>query len=564
MNYISDLIQFLLFLGTLTLLAYLTGNYFFKVVSGEKNILSTIMNKPEKFFYKIFGIDQSEEMDWKKYLWCVISFSIISIIIVVLLQMFQQYLPLNPQKLSNVEFFLSLNTAISFTTNTNWQAYAGETTLSYFVQMIGLNVQNFASAAVGISVLLALARAISIRKGRSLGNFWVDMIRTTSYLLLPLSFILSILLISQGVVQSFSSYVITKTIEGTQQIIPLGPVASQIAIKQLGTNGGGFFGANSAFPFENPTPLSNFLQAISILLIPAALVFTYGRIIGNKKHAWMLFGVMMIVFIAEVLVSYYSELSTSSFFQTSQLMEGKETRIGLFNSVLWSVATTAASNGSINSMNSSLSPISAFICLLNIQLGEVIFGGVGSGLYGMFLFILLTVFISGLMVGRTPEYFGKKIESFEIKWAIIGILIPSVVILFFTAIGVTTKQGLSSILNKGPHGFTEIMYAFSSGAGNNGSAFAGLNANTVFFNLSIGIAMLIGRFSVIFSVLAIAGNLIKKTITPETSGTLRTNNTLFAFLLLSIIMIVGALTFFPALSIGPVLEQLLSNKGITF
>jgi len=564
MNYLFDLLQFLLFLGVLTFLAYYIGNYFYKVVIGERNILSPIFNKPEKLIYKIFRIDENEQMSWKTYLWSVLAFSFISFVAVLLVQLFQQYLPLNPQNLSNVEFFLSLNTTISFITNTNWQSYSGETTLSYFVQMIGLAVQNFVSAAVGIAVLLALSRAISIRKGTTLGNFWVDITRTVLYLLLPLSVILSVLLISQGVVQTFSSYVTATTLEGLEQVIPLGPAASQIAIKQLGTNGGGFFGVNSAFPFENFTPFSNFLQVLSILLLPAALVFTYGRILGNKKHAWMIFGVMMFVFIAGVVVSYWSEVSTSSAFHTSQLMEGKETRFGVFNSVLWSVATTVASNGSVNAMHSSLSPIAGFVTLLNMQLGEIIFGGVGSGLYGMFIFILLTVFISGLMVGRTPEYFGKKIEAYEIKWAIVGVLIPSVVILFFTAIGVTTNQGLSSILNKGPHGFSEILYTFTSGAGNNGSAFAGLSANTTFYNIMIGLAMLIGRFGVIIPVLAIAGNLVKKNIAPETAGTLPTNTLLFAFLLLSVIMIVGALTFFPALSIGPIIEHFLVNSGITF
>jgi K+-transporting ATPase ATPase A chain len=564
MNYLLDFFQFILFLGLLTFLAYYIGNYFYKVVIGEKNILSPLLLKPEKLIYKIFRIDENEQMSWKTYLWSVLAFSFISFIAVLLMQLFQQYLPLNPQKLPNVEFLLALNTAISFVTNTNWQAYSGETTLSYFVQMAGLTVQNFASAAAGIAILLALSRAISFRKGTTLGNFWVDLTRTVLYLLLPLAIILSIILISQGVVQTFSSYAVAKTIEGAQQVIPLGPAASQIAIKQLGTNGGGFFGVNSAFPFENFTPFSNFLQVLSILLIPASLVFTYGRMLGNKKHAWMIFGVMMFVFISGVTFSYWSEVSASSTYHTSQLMEGKEARFGVFNSILWSVATTVASNGSVNAMLDSLSPLSGFVTLLNMQLGEIIFGGVGSGLYAMLLFILLTVFISGLMVGRTPEYFGKKIESYEIKWAIIGILIPSVVVLFFTAIGATTNPGLASILNKGPHGFSEILYAFSSGAGNNGSAFAGLNANTVFYNVMVSIAMLLGRFGVIIPVLAIAGNLVKKNIAPDTAGTLRTDNPLFAFLLLSVILIVGALTFFPALSIGPIIEHFLVQSGTTF
>lgn len=564
MNYFYDLLQFVLFLGILTTLAYFLGNYFFKVISGERNLLSPIFKTPEKIIYKILRVDINEKMDWKTYVFSVIAFSFFSLIFVLVIQLFQLLLPLNPQNLSNVEFYLALNTAISFITNTNWQAYSGETTLSYFSQMVALTVQNFVSAAAGISVLLALARAISSRKEKTIGNFWVDLTRSTLYLLLPLSVILSLILISQGVVQTFSPYSTITTLEGAQQTIPLGPAASQIAIKQLGTNGGGFFGVNSAFPFENSTPLSNFLQVLSILLLPASLVFTYGKILGNKKHAWTIYAVMMFVFISGVAISYWSEVSSSSSFQTTQMMEGKETRFGVFNSVLWSVATTAASNGSVNSMHSSLSPISGLVSILNIQLGEIIFGGVGSGMYGMFLFILLTVFISGLMVGRTPEYCGKKIEAYEIKWAIVGILIPSVIILFFTAIGVTTEKGVSSILNKGPHGFTEILYAFSSGAGNNGSAFAGLNANTVFYNVLIGIAMLLGRFGVIIPVLAIAGNLVKKNIAPETSGTLRTDNILFAFLLLSIILVVGALTFFPALSIGPIIEQLLVNHGITF
>ncbi len=563
MNVFLDLFQFVIFLGLLTFISFYLGNYIYKVIIGERNFLSPLLLKLEKFIYKLCGINELEEMSWKTYLHSILYLSFISFIVVLVMQLFQQYLPLNPQNLKNVEFFLSLNTAISFITNTNWQSYSGETTLSYFVQMVGLTVQNFVSAAVGIAVLVALSRAISIRMGNSVGNFWVDITRITLYLLLPLSVVLSLILISQGTVQTFLPYIIAQTLEGIQQIIPLGPAASQIAIKQLGTNGGGFFGTNSAFPFENFTPLSNFLQVFSILLIPAALVFTFGKLLGNKKHAWLIFGAMMFLFICGVIISYWSEITLSTTFQTSQLLEGKETRFGVFNSVLWSVATTVASNGSVNSMHSSLSPLSAFVALLNIQLGEIIFGGVGSGLYGMFLFILLTVFISGLMVGRTPEYFGKKIEVAEIKWAIIGILIPSLVILFFTAIGVTSNQGLSSLLNKGPHGFSEILYAFTSAAGNNGSAFAGLNTNTVFYNLMIGLGMLLGRFGVIIPVLAISGSLVKKNISPETQGTLPTNNFLFAFLLLSVIMIMGALTFFPALSVGPILEHLIIQSGLT-
>ena len=564
MNYLTDIIQFIFFLVILISFSVICGNYFAKVFTSERNFLSPLIIPIEKLMYKFLRIDADHQMDWKEYAKNLLVFSLFGIMVLVVFQIAQQYLPLNPQKIKNVDFLLALNTAISFVTNTNWQSYSGETTLSYFVQMIGLIVQNFISAAVGISVLIALIRGITTRKGTSLGNFWTDLTKSILYILLPLSILVAIILISQGVVQTFSPYVKATTLEGAEQIIPLGPAASQIAIKQLGTNGGGFFGTNSSFPFENPTPFSNFIEVLSILLIPSSLVFTYGKMLGNKKHAWVIFGVMMFVFVSGVVISYVSEISSNTIYHTAQLMEGKETRFGIFNSVLWSVATTVASNGSVNSMHSSLSPISGLVAMLNIQLGEIIFGGVGSGLYGMFLFILLTVFTAGLMVGRTPEYFGKKIEAYDIKWAIIGILLPSIIILLFTAIGATTSSGLQSVLNKGPHGLSEILYAFSSTGGNNGSAFAGLNTNTDFYNILMGIAMFFGRFGVIIPALAVAGNLVKKNIAPTTAGTLLTDNFLFGFLLLSIILIVGALTFFPVLSIGPFLEQLLLNHGITF
>ncbi len=564
MNYLMDFIQLSMFLIILTALSPVLGNYFAKVFQGEKNFLSPLFSRFEKLLYKFLGIDPDHQMDWKEYTKNLLVFSVLGIIVLIIFQIVQQYLPLNPQKIKNVDFLLALNTAISFVTNTNWQSYSGETTLSYFVQMIGLAVQNFISAAVGISVLIVLIRGITTRKGTSLGNFWTDLTKSVIYILLPLSIIVAIILVSQGVVQTFSHYAEAITLERSKQTIPLGPAASQIAIKQLGTNGGGFFGANSSFPFENPTPFSNFIEVLCILLIPSSLVFTYGKMLGNKKHAWVIFGVMMFVFISDVAISYMSEISSNPIYHNTQMMEGKETRFGIFNSVLWSVATTVASNGSVNSMHSSLSPVSGLIALLNIQLGEIIFGGVGSGLYGMFLFILLTVFTAGLMVGRTPEYFGKKIEAYDIKWAIIGILFPSIVILLFTAIGATTTQGLQSVLNKGPHGLSEVLYAFSSAGGNNGSAFAGLNTNTNFYNILMSIAMLLGRFGVIIPVLTVAGNLVKKNISPATAGTFATDNFLFGFLLLSIILIVGALTFFPVLSIGPLLEQFLLNIGITF
>jgi K+-transporting ATPase ATPase A chain len=503
-------------------------------------------------------------MDWKLYTFALMAFNLFGIVFLVIIQMIQAYLPLNPQKLPNVEITLAINTAVSFITNTNWQSYGGETTLGYFVQMIGLTVQNFVSAATAITVLLVIVRALITRKGNTLGNFWVDLTRSTLYILLPLAIILAFVLVGQGVVQNFSSYKDVVTLEGAKQTIPLGPAASQIAIKQLGTNGGGFFNANSAFPFENPTPFSNFLQVLSILLIPAALVFTYGKMIGSKRQAWMIFGVMMFLFLAGLLISLYSEYSVNPVFHAGGLMEGKESRFGVMNSILWSTATTDASNGSVNAMHSSLSPLAGMVTMLNIQLGEITFGGVGCGMYGILLHVFLTVFIAGLMIGRTPEYLGKKIESYEVKWGIVGILLPSAVILLFSAIAVKTVAGLSSLSNAGPHGYSEILYAFSSSAGNNGSAFAGLNANTVFWNLMLALTMFIGRFGVLIPVMAIAGSLVKKNITPTSSGTLATDNFLFGVMLISVLLIVGALTFFPALSFGPILEHFLMKSGIVF
>jgi K+-transporting ATPase ATPase A chain len=545
-------------------LSYLLGNYFAKVFQGEKHILSSALGEAEKLIYKILGIDKDSQMNWKEYAIHLLIFNLLGILFLTALQLTQQMLPLNPQHLPKVDFLLALNTAISFVTNTNWQSYAGETTLSYLVQMAGLTVQNFLSAATGIAVLIALVRGIAVKNGKTIGNFWVDITRSVLYILLPLSIILSVLLISQGVVQNFNHYATASTLDGFKQIIPMGPAASQIAIKQLGTNGGGFFNANSAFPFENPTPFSNFLEMLSILLIPVSLVFTYGKMLGSKKHAWTIFGVMLFIFIALLAISYFFETSYNPIFNTNRIMEGKELRFGIFNSVLWSSATTAASNGSVNSMISSLSPMSGLTAMLNIQLGEIIFGGVGAGLYGMFLFIIITVFISGLMVGRTPEYFGKKIEAYEIKWSIIAVLLPSIAILLFSSIAAETNQGLLSILNKGPHGLSEILYAFTSAAGNNGSAFAGLNTNTNFYNILMSIAFLIGRYGVIVPILAVSGSLVKKNISPATSGTLATDNLMFAFLLTAVILIVGALTFFPVLSIGPLLEHFLMHSGVTF
>lgn len=559
-----ETIQLIFYIVVLTALAPLFGGFFAKVLKGEKNFLTPVFGKIESAVYKVSKINPSEEMDWKIYTFAIIAFNLFGILFLIVIQLLQSYLPLNPQGLPNVELTLAINTAVSFVTNTNWQSYAGETTLGYFVQMIGLGVQNFVSAATAIAVLLVLIRALMTRKGNTLGNFWVDLTRSTIYILLPLAIIWSLLLVSQGVVQTFSSYKEVTMLEGAKQVIPLGPAASQIAIKMLGTNGGGFFNTNSAFPFENSTPFSNFIQVLGILLISASLVFTFGRMIGSKKHAWVIYGVMLFLFVVGLSVSVYSEYSTNPIFHASGLMEGKESRFGVANSVLWSTATTSASNGSVNAMHSSLSPLAGMIALFNMEIGEIIFGGVGCGLYGILLFVFLTVFIAGLMIGRTPEYLGKKIESREVKWSIVAILLPSAVVLLFSAIAMKTATGLSSLANAGPHGYSEILYAFSSAAGNNGSAFAGLNANTTFYNLMMALGMFIGRFGVLIPVMIIAGSLVKKNITPASSGTLSTENLLFGILLIGVILIVGALTFFPALSFGPIIEHLLMGLGVTF
>jgi len=430
--------------------------------------------------------------------------------------------------------------------------------------MAGLTVQNFLSAATGIAVLLALTRGLARRAAQTIGNFWVDLIRSTVYVLLPLSLVLAIVLAGQGVVQTFSPAAQVETLEGGLQTIPLGPAASQIAIKQLGTNGGGFFNANSAHPLENPTPLSNFLQMLSLLLIPAALTTTYGKRVGSRRQGWSIFTAMMILFIMGLAVSIWAEYSFNPVTGVAAGMEGKETRFGVTGSVLWATATTSASNGSVNAMHSSLSPLAGLVAMLNMMLGEVVFGGVGAGLYGMLAFVILTVFIAGLMVGRTPEYLGKKIEAFEVKMAMVAVIAPSFVILVFSALACTTDAGLSGLANRGPHGLSEILYAFSSAAGNNGSAFAGLNGNTVFYNLTLGFAMLIGRFAVLVPILAISGSLAGKKTAPFSAGTFQTGNAMFVLLLVSVVIIIGALTFFPALSLGPVVEHILMLAGRIF
>ena len=559
-----DFLQIVIFLGLLIGLTPILGNFMYKVFTGEKHLLSAPLNWLERLIYKLVGVDATEETNWKSYAFGLLAFNLIGFLFVFVLQLTQAYLPMNPAQLGNVSWHSAFNTAVSFMTNTNWQGYSGETTLSYLVQMLALTVQNFVSAATGIAVLLALTKGLSRKTTDKLGNFWVDLTRSTLYVLLPLSIIFAIFLVGQGVIQNFDTYQTAHTLQGTTQVIPMGPVASQEAIKQLGTNGGGFFNANSAHPFENPTPLSNLLEMLAILLIPAGLTYTYGKMVGSRKQGWTIFTVMFLFLVAGLAISLYGEYASNPVFGHSALMEGKETRFGITNSVIWSTATSAASNGSVNAMHDSLSPLAGMVAMINIMLGEIIFGGVGAGIYGMVVFIILTVFISGLMVGRTPEYLGKKVEGFEVTMAIIANLATSFVILLFTAWAAVSTLGLSSLNNAGPHGFSEILYAFSSAAGNNGSAFAGLNANTVFYNLLLGIGMLIGRFGVIIPILAIAGSMAKKKITPPSTGTFQTDNWLFITLLIAVIIIVGGLTYFPALSFGPIVEHLLMNNGITF
>jgi K+-transporting ATPase ATPase A chain len=561
---INDIIQVLIYFVLIILLTPALGKYMFSVFTGKNHFMLPVGGRLEKLVYKYIGVNPDEESGWKTYLLDLLIFSLIGFVFVFLLQLTQAYLPLNPANLSNVSWHSAFNTAMSFMTNTNWQGYAGETTLSYLVQMVGLTVQNFVSAATGIAVMLALIRGIARSNANRIGNFWVDMTRSVIYVLLPLSILLSIVLVSQGVIQNFKPYETVHTIQGASQVIPMGPAASQIAIKQLGTNGGGFFNANSAHPFENPTPFSNFLEMLSILLIPAALTYTYGRMVGSARQGWAIFTAMFILLAAGLLISLSAEYSSNPIFGKLSLMEGKEVRFGVSNSVLWSVLTTAASNGSVIAMHDSLSPLAGMIPIINIASGEIIFGGVGAGIYGMVIFIILTVFIAGLMVGRTPEYLGKKIGRFEIQMVILSIFASNILIQLFTAWACVNPNALSSLNNQGPHGFSEILYAYSSAAGNNGSAFAGLNSNTPFYNITLGIDMLVGRFGIIIPVIALAGSLAGKKVSPSSAGTFRTDNWLFIVLLIGVILIVGGLTHFTSIAFGPVVEHLLMKTGITF
>jgi K+-transporting ATPase ATPase A chain len=565
------------------------GSYMARVFQGQRTILHPIIRPLERLLYRLGGVKEDVEQRWTQYAASMLSFSLICFLLTYLLQRIQGVLPLNPQAFSAKQTTpdLSFNTAVSFMTNTNWQAYSGEVTLSYFVQMAALTVQNFVSAAAGIAVAIALIRGFARQQVDAIGNFWVDLVRATLYVLLPLSLIGALFLCSQGVVQNFNPYTPVTTVEGATQTIPGGPAASQIAIKQLGTNGGGFFSTNSSHPFENPTPLSNFLEVFYILMISAGLVYTFGVMVGDARQGWAIFAAMSILFLAGVFVCYGAEQAGNPILarlgiqtgatdtQSGGNMEGKEVRYGIASSALWAAATTAASNGSVNSMHDSYTPLGGLVPLFLMQTGEVVFGGVGAGLYGMLLFAILAVFIAGLMVGRTPEYLGKKIEQKEVKMAMLALIACAAAILAFTALssvigfsedGYWNPPGAATanLNNSGPHGLSEILYAYSSGVGNNGSAFAGINVNTPWYNLTIGLAMLIGRFFIIIPMLAVAGSLALKKRVPATSGTLPTHGPLFVGLLAGTVLIVGALTYFPALSLTPIVEHFLMLEGRLF
>ncbi|MGA8406430.1 MAG: potassium-transporting ATPase subunit KdpA [Candidatus Acidiferrales bacterium] len=585
-------LQILLFLLVIFAVAKPLGVFMTRVFAREKTFLDIVLRPLERLVYKLTGVDEKREMRWTEYTIAMLLFSGVSMTLLYAMERLQQWMPWNPEKLAAVPTDLAFNTAASFTTNTNWQAYVPETTMSYFTQMAGLAYHNFMSAAVGIALAIAVIRGIARREQDTIGNFWVDLTRTVLWVLLPACLVVSMLFVSQGVIQNLKPYVTTQlvdpqTVQVTgadgktttqvvkEQKIPQGPVASQEAIKIFGTNGGGFFNANSAHPYENPSPLSNFLQLILIFAIPSGLTYTLGRMTGSQRHGWAVWGAMAVLFLAGVIAAYAAEArgnpllhgvdQTASAQQAGGNMEGKEVRFGIANSALYATVTTDASCGAVNSMHDSFTPLGGMIPLINIMLGEVVFGGVGSGLYGMIVFVILSVFIAGLMVGRTPEYLGKKIEAYDVKMAMLSVLIFPLIILVFAAISVVApKFGTPSITNPGPHGLSQILYAYTSGTGNNGSAFAGFNANTPWYNTTIGLATLFGRFFAVIPILAISGSLARKKYVPESAGTFPVTTPLFTALLVSVVLIVSALTFFPALSLGPILEHLLMHAGKVF
>ena len=561
---IYDWLQILFYLTVLFALVKPLGGYMARVYQNERVVLDPILDPVERFIYRASGVDSKTEMNWKTYAVAMLLFNAIGLLAVYFLQRVQFLLPLNPQGFGAVTPDSSWNTATSFVTNTNWQGYGGETTMSYLTQMLAMTVQNFVSAATGMAVLVALIRGIVRHTTKEIGNFWVDLTRSALYILVPLALALSLALVSQGVVQTFNESQTAVSLQSGEQTIAVGPAASQIAIKQLGTNGGGFFNTNSAHPLENATPFSNFLEMLALVLIPAALCYTYGKMIGDTRQGWSLLIAMTIVFVSLLGVTVWSEKTANPAIEALGVaggnMAGKEVRFGIVNSALWATATTSVSNGAVNSMLDSYMPLGGLVPMWLMQLGEIIFGGVGSGLYGMLAFVIIAVFVAGLMVGRTPEYLGKKIEAYEMKMASLVILVPVIVTLVGTAIALMSEAGRATIFNPSAHGFSEVLYAFSSTAANNGSAFAGLGANNPFYNTALGLAMLIVRFWLAVPILAVAGSLANKKKTPVSNGTLPTHTPLFIGWLIGVIVIVGALSYLPALALGPIVEHLMIFK----
>ncbi|MEI2610334.1 MAG: potassium-transporting ATPase subunit KdpA [Candidatus Promineifilaceae bacterium] len=579
---ISSWLQLIFYLVVLLLLAKPLGTHMARVYQGERTFLHPIVQPVERLFYRALGTNPEVEMDWKTYAVALLLFNLLGLLAVYLLQRLQVILPLNPEGLVAITPDSSWNTAVSFASNTNWQGYGGEVTMSYLTQMLGMTVQNFVSAAAGMATLVAFIRGFTRHTAQTIGNFWVDLTRSVLYILLPLAFVVALVLVSQGVVQTLRPYQTVPLLQSTtdangatvtEQVLAVGPAAAQIAIKQLGTNGGGFFNTNSSHPFENPTPLSNFVEMLAILLIPAALCYTFGKMVKDTRQGWAILTAMTLIFVVLLGVVVWAETNgnpaltslgidqTQTDLQPGGNMEGKEMRFGVVNSALWAAATTAASNGSVNSMHDSFTPLGGLVPLWFMQLGEIIYGGVGSGLYGMLAFAIIAVFIAGLMVGRTPEYLGKKIEAYEMKMAALIVLIPVMVVLSGTAVAVLSAAGRATIYNSGAHGFSELLYAFSSAGNNNGSAFAGLGANTPFYNTALGLAMLFARYWLAIPTLAIAGSLVQKKAVPTGAGTLPTYGPLFIGWLIAVIIVVGALSFIPALALGPIVEHLLMIGG---
>ena len=568
MNFI-DIAVLLIFFTVLVATSVFLGKYMMNVFSGTKTFMTPVIRPLERLIYRVCSVDESSEMSWKTYAWAFILFNIAGIILLTAIQMVQGYLPLNPQKLPGVKWDSALNTAISFVTNTNWQGYSGELTMSYFSQMVGLTVQNFVSAGIGMAAGLALIRGFTRKESGTVGNIWVDMTRSVLYILIPLSIITAVILMSQGVIQNFHSYVTAETLEGGKQILPMGPAASQIAIKQLGTNGGGFFNVNSAHPFENPTFISNIVETFSIILIPIAFVFMFGYMLNNRKQGRAIFATMALLFAIGLSLILWSENKENPSYQNAgisgiQNMEGKEMRIGVLWSGVWSQITTVTSNGSVNSMHDSYTPLAGMVQMFNMGIGEVIFGGVGVGLIGFLFYVILSMFIVGLMIGRTPEFMGKKFGPYEMGMSLIALLVPMCTAVILASIAVSVQPGLSSLNNPSAHGLSEILYAYFSAVGNNGSAFAGLNANTLFYNNTLSIALLVGRFATVLPALAIAGSLANKKIVPDSAATFPTRGILFVAVVAGVIIIMGALTFFPVFALGPILEHLFVQQSLTF